>query len=188
MKKQLVVGSLLALCSTLAAAHSGHALASVEAGFLHPFTGWDHLLMLLAVGAWSAQSSGNKSLDLPLTFILVLAFGASLGFFGLSISGLETAIALSVMAMGLLMAVKLPNSTAVRMGVVAVFALFHGLAHGVELSAQHYAAVMAGMLLAAALLSGLGFWVGSYRNQISFWFNKVLALLMLGFGGLLLMH
>jgi len=188
MKKQLIVGSLLALSSTLVMAHPGHALTSMEAGFMHPLTGWDHLLMLLGVGMWSASASGKARLDLPLTFILVLALGASLGFFGVSIAGVETGIAMSLVIMGLFMVFKRPNTMPVRMGVLALFGILHGLAHGVELHAQHYAAVMFGMLLATVLLSVLGFWVGSYRNQVAYWFNKVLAASMLGLGSVLLMY
>jgi len=186
MKKQIVSGSLLALCSTLAFAHSSDALISAAAGFTHPFTGWDHFLMLLAVGVWSAKSVGKSSVELPITFMLTLGFGASLGFVGLSFSGLETAIAISVIAMGLLVAVKPPKSTVVRVSMLAVFAMLHGVAHGVELSSQHYASVMIGMLLATALLSGIGYWVGSHRSQLVYWVNKGLALSMLCVGGMLL--
>lgn len=187
MKKQIVSGSLLALCSTLAVAHPGDVLTSAAAGFIHPFTGWDHFLMLLAVGVWSAKSLGKVSVELPITFMLTLALGASVGFIGLSVAGLETAIAISVIAMGLLVTVKPPKSTIVRVGIVAAFAMLHGVAHGVELSSQQYVSVMIGMLLATALLSGIGYWVGSRRNQLVYWVNKGLALLMLGVGGMLLM-
>lgn len=188
MKKQLAVGVLLAIFSTFAMAHSGHGLTNAVAGFMHPFTGLDHLLMILAVGVWSARSSGKASVELSVTFILMLAFGASLGFFGLSIAGLETAIAVSVIAMGLLITLKIPSSTIFRLSIVSVFAILHGVAHGVELSSQHYAAVLLGMLLATTIISAVGYWIGSYRHQLIYWLNKLLALSMIAVGSLLLMY
>ncbi|MFT6067275.1 MAG: urease accessory protein [Methylophilaceae bacterium] len=187
MGKKIASGSLLALCSTLAFAHPGDALTSTAAGFIHPFTGWDHFLMLLAFGVWSAKSLGKASVGLQITFMLTLAFGASLGFIGLSFLGVEMAVAISVIAMGLLVTVKPPKSAIVRVSIVATIAMLHGLAHGVELSSQHYVSVMIGMLLATALISGIGYWVGSHRNQLVYWVNKGLALLMLGVGIMLLM-
>ncbi len=185
MKKQMISGALLALCSTLAIAHPEHALTSVTAGFMHPLTGWDHLLMLLAVGIWSAKSSSTKiRLELPITFISVLALGVSLGFFGLSFAAIEATIAISVIAMGLLMMLKLPESSAVRTSIVAVFAVLHGLVHGAELSGQYYSEVMAGLLLASLLLGGIGFCIGRFQNKVSYWFNSGLALLMVCVGGM----
>jgi len=184
MKKQMISGVLLTLCSSLAIAHPGHALTSAAAGFMHPLTGWDHLLMLLAVGVWSAKSSAKIRLELPATFILVLAFGVSLGFFGLSFAAIETTVAISLIVMGVLMLLRLPDSSALRMSVVAVFAMIHGLVHGTELSGQYYVEVMAGLLLASLLLGGIGFCIGRFQHKISYWFNSGLALLMLCVGSM----
>ena len=61
LNKALLFAATLGL-STLAQAHVGtdladhHALGLVD-GFLHPFTGLDHLAAMLAVGFWSAFST-----------------------------------------------------------------------------------------------------------------------------------
>jgi urease accessory protein len=54
----LLLLSGLAL-SLPAAAHPGHAETGFAAGLLHPLTGLDHLLALLAVGLWSWPMAAN---------------------------------------------------------------------------------------------------------------------------------
>ncbi len=174
MKKRLLI-SLFAIFPTLAIAHPGHELASLQAGLMHPLTGWDHLLVMLAVGVWASQLSGHARWQLPLTFVLMMSFGAILGLANIAFSGIETLIAASVLAMGLLLLMRLPISNLSRMGLVAVFAVFHGMAHGVELSQQQGYAVLSGMLVATALLHGVGFCLGAQRMQFAKWLHTVFA-------------
>jgi urease accessory protein len=63
--------ALLLACLPLPAlAHSGHPeAAGLVAGLLHPLTGADHLLALLAVGIWSARQPARPAL----AFMLALA-------------------------------------------------------------------------------------------------------------------
>ena len=51
MKRIALIATLVLVSVTPAFAHAGHGIAS---GFLHPFLGWDHLIAMLAVGAWGA--------------------------------------------------------------------------------------------------------------------------------------
>ena len=52
--KKLALAAALALTAAPALAHTGLGDASgFEHGFLHPLTGPDHLLAMLAVGLWS---------------------------------------------------------------------------------------------------------------------------------------
>lgn len=186
MKKQLLLATLLSLFSTLTLAHPGHALSTAYAGWMHPFTGWDHLLMMLAVGFWAAKSSGGMRWKLPLTFMVFMAIGASLGLMRLAIPGVETAIAASLIAMGVVLAVNLPIATIASVVLVAVFALFHGLAHGVELGGANNQLVLIGMLSATALLHGLGYVLGAQQLKIRGFINAGLALAMLVLGSALL--
>lgn len=208
MKKQLMGGIACSLFSTIVLAHPGHDLTSAYAGFTHPFLGLDHLLVMLAIGVWAAKLTGALRWQLPVIFIGFMAVGAVLGFMGLNVSGVETAIAASVMAMGVLLVMNLPMLPIGRVSVVVVFATMHGLAHGLELLAtknpmqnsaaisasvfqglsfQHYS-VLVGMLLATALLHGIGFTVGMQRHLVMKWFNNGLAFVMLIAGGLLLLN
>jgi urease accessory protein len=187
MKKQLLSTLVLLFTSSLAVAHPDHNLASAYAGFIHPLTGWDHLLVMLAIGVWASKLGGKTRWQLPLTFMLTMSLGAAFGLAGLTFSGVETAIAASVMAMGLLLVINLPISAFSRVGAVALFAVFHGMAHGVELHSQQNYAVLCGMLFATLLLHGAGLLLGSQRVQLAKWLHTGLAWLMLVAGGYLLL-
>ena len=186
MKKQILFGLLLASTSTLAMAHPGHGMESAYAGFMHPLTGLDHLLVMLAVGLWAGKLGGKACWQLPLTFMLVMALGAILGMTGISFSGIETAIAATVMAMGVLLVISLPISAVVRTGLVAIFALMHGLAHGAELSGQSGLHVLAGMLLATGLLHAAGLLLSSQQLKWTKWIHTGFGLGFMLAGGYLL--
>ncbi len=188
MKKQLIGGILLLLFSTLTLAHPGHGLSSAYAGFMHPFMGWDHLLMMLAVGVWASRLTGNLHWQLPLTFVSFMAIGAGVGFLGLRLVGMETAIASSVIAMGILLVINLRLSSQVRVAIIASFALFHGLAHGVELDSTQNNSALLGILLATLILHGIGYIAGLQQYQIRRWLDLGLALVMMLTGSLLLVN
>ncbi len=187
MKKQITLAILFSLISTVASAHPDHNLASAYAGFMHPLTGWDHLLVMLAIGVWASKLGGKARWQLPLTFMLMMSLGAMFGLAGLTFSGVETAIAASVMAMGLLLIINLPISAISRVGVVALFAVFHGMAHGVELHSHKSYMALGGMLLATLLLHGAGLLLGSQRVQLAKWLHIGLAWLMMLTGSYLLL-
>lgn len=187
MKKQISLAILFSLISTIASAHPGHGLGNMYAGFMHPLTGWDHLLVMLAIGVWASKLGGKARWQLPLTFMLMMSIGAALGLAGLTIWGVETAIAASVMAMGLLLAINLAIPASSRIGIVALFAVFHGIAHGTELHSQQSYMALGGMLLATLLLHCAGLLLGSQRVQLAKWLHTGLAWLMLATGGYLLL-
>lgn len=193
--KKILLTSLLMGFSSLAFAHPGHELVgngleSAYAGFMHPLTGWDHLLVMLAIGIWASKLGGKARWQLPLTFLSIMTLGAVLGLAGITISGVETAIAASVMAMGLLLAINLPIPAISRIGIVGIFAVFHGMAHGVELHSQQSYAALTGMVVATALLHGagllLGHSFGSQRVQLAKWLQLGFAWVMMLIGTYLL--
>lgn len=188
MKKQLIGGVLLSLFSTLVLAHPGHELSSAYAGFMHPFMGWDHLLMMLAVGVWAAKLVGNLRWQLPLTFVSFMAIGAGLGFLKFQLVGMEAAIASTVIVMGVLLAINLSLLAKVKIALVACFALLHGLAHGVELNGMQSSNALLGMLLATLILHGIGYVAGLQQHQIRRWVDIGLALVMIFTGSLLLVN
>jgi urease accessory protein len=128
-------------------------------GLFHPF-GLDHLLAMLAVGVWSVSAlPANKAWQGPATFMLALAVSAILGASGVTLPYLEHAIALSVALFGtmLIFAAK-PAPKALGLGLIAVAASLHGLAHGAETPATGFAGYAAGFLVttSALHLSGVG--------------------------------
>ena len=175
MMKKILLACLLAGMSSLAIAHPGHGLESSYAGFIHPLTGWDHLLVMLAVGLWASKIGGNARWQLPLTFMLLMVAGTFLGSAGVMFAGLETAIAASVMAMGLVLVISLSMNSAVRIGVVALFALLHGVAHGAELNLNQGLSALGGMLLATGLLHGVGLLLGSQHLNLAKWVKIAMA-------------
>ncbi|MBB6132807.1 urease accessory protein [Massilia aurea] len=137
-----------------AAAHPGHAPDSgFVAGLLHPVTGVDHLLALLAVGLWSRQQHGYL---LAPTFLVMMALGAASSG-GVALPALELSIAATVLLLGGLAAyaprldARIPPQMAVL--TVGACAFVHGLAHGNELTGM---ASGAGFILASAALMLLG--------------------------------
>jgi urease accessory protein len=155
------VSLALWIAPALAFAHTGdgslhdHGFAT---GFAHPFTGLDHLGAMLAVGLWSALAQRGKNvLVAPVSFAGLLLIGALLGMAGFTLPAVEPMVAASVLVLGLLAAVRFHLNAAASGALFGAFALFHGLAHGAEL--QGYAA-LAGMVVATALLHGIGIALG----------------------------
>lgn len=104
-------------------------------GLEHPLTGLDHLLVMFAVGLWAAQRGGRAIWFVPLTFVLVLTLGATLGMSGVSIPFVEPGIAISVLMLGLFLATCLKLPLASSAAIIGLFALVHGHAHGAEIPA-----------------------------------------------------
>lgn len=170
-------GAAMALASPLALAHLGadgaphihndQILGSLIDGALHPLTGLDHVAAMVSVGAWSALSlapAGRKPdiktiASAPAAFAGTLLVGALAGLAGITMPGVEPMIAASLLVLGLLVATRLQLGQATGGALVAMFALFHGLAHGTELGG-HAAAALTGMVASTALLHGLGMAAG----------------------------
>ena len=155
--KRLISALPLALFAGAALAHPGHESASFIEGFGHPIGGADHLLAMLAVGLLAARRAGRACWALPVAFVLAMLAGAGLGALGVALPAVETGIALSVLVLGLLIAlvVKLPLSAAVPM--VAAFALFHGHAHFTEMGHGTLWTYVTGFAIATAALHAAGY-------------------------------
>lgn len=168
--RTLIVSALLALAAGPAFAHTGHGGSTgFAAGLAHPFGGLDHLLAMAAIGLWAVQQKSRRALVLlPAAFVLAMASGFGLAFAGLALPAIETGIALSVLILGLLVAFAAKPPLAAAMALSAVFALGHGHAHGSEVPPASMAgAYAAGMVLATALLHGLGLTVAKLAQQIA---------------------
>ena len=119
----------------IALLHVGSGVASgFTSGFVHPLSGWDHVVAMLAVGLWGAQLKAPAVWRLPVTFPPMMAFGGLLGLLSVRVPGIEVGIALSGIVLGTLVALEARLSIGAAMVIVGGFALFHGYAHGAELS------------------------------------------------------
>jgi urease accessory protein len=133
---------------------------SFMAGFSHPLFGLDHILVMIAVGLWAAQIGGKALWAVPAAFVTTMAIGFGLAVSGIGLPFVEPAILASVVALGLLVAMAVKLDTVVSAAIVAVFALFHGHAHGGELGAAGALQFGIGFVVATALLHGAGIGLG----------------------------
>jgi urease accessory protein len=159
-----ITGTVLATFVLLATASAAEAHSASGpsgggglAGLLHPLAGLDHLLAMLAVGAWAAQLGGRATWLLPSAFVACMAGGGLLAGLGVSLPGVEWGILTSVVVLGICVA----RSSKPTLGAAAVlagaFALFHGHAHVAEMPAGAAAATYAaGMLISTACLHATG--------------------------------
>jgi urease accessory protein len=145
-----------------AQAHVGVGPAGgFPAGLLHPLGGLDHLLAMVAVGAWAAMKGGRAFWILPACFIAGMLAGGIIGFQTGALPVVELGIVGSVILLGLMIAVDLKLSSVLAMVLVGLFGLAHGHAHGTELPAGASGLLYAqGFLLATAVLHGLGMLAG----------------------------
>ena len=157
----------VALAPAIASAHTGiGATTGFLHGFWHPIGGIDHVLAMVAVGLFAAQLGGRALWAVPATFVAVMATGGALGMAGVALPAVEVGIALSVLVLGLLVLAGRRWPLGLAMALVAVFAVFHGHAHGAEMpidaSGLSYGL---GFMLATALLhlAGIGLGIGLGR-------------------------
>lgn len=184
MKKNILLAIAGLVASTSAFAHPGHGLTvGFIAGFLHPLTGWDHLLVMLSLGLWAARRPQGQGWQLPLLFVVAMAVAALTAMTWLSVSLAELLVAASVLVMGALLLAEVAVSRSVQLAGVAVIAAAHGYLHGVELG-SHWAA-LAGMVVATALLHGIGWWLGRQPQSWARSASRLLGGMMLVFGACL---
>lgn len=153
----------LTILTQAAEAHTGSGIVGgLWSGVLHPVTGWDHVIAMVAVGLWGAFLGRPAIWILPVVFPLVMAFGGALGVVGVPLPHVETGIALSAVVLGLMVATaaRLPIIWAALL--VGLFAIFHGHAHGTELpGAANPFAYALGFVVATGCLHVLGILFGT---------------------------
>ena len=150
---KVVLVAMLALAASAAQAHTGHGTSSFFDGLAHPF-GLDHLLAMVAVGIWSVSAlPAQRAWWGPATFLLALVLSAIVGAAGVVVPYLEHAISLSVVVFGLMLVfARRGLPVAVGLGLVALAASLHGLAHGAETPESGFMGYAAGFLLTTAAL------------------------------------
>ncbi|MDT8326159.1 MAG: HupE/UreJ family protein [Roseovarius sp.] len=145
------------LAASPAAAHLPEGdYGSFLSGVTHPLFGLDHVLAMIAVGLWASQIGGRALWAVPTAFVGAMVMGFLAALAGLNLPFVETMIMASTMVLGLVVALALRPSPALAMGAVAVFALFHGHAHGSELGQAQAVQFGVGFAIATALLHAAG--------------------------------
>ncbi|MEZ5572816.1 MAG: HupE/UreJ family protein [Halioglobus sp.] len=134
-------------------------------GFLHPVSGFDHVLAMVAVGLWGAQLGSPAIWVLPIAFPLVMVVGALLGFLGVPLPGIEIGIATSAILLGAAVMAAWRPPLVVAGLLVGMFAVFHGHVHGAELPAGQSAMLYSmGFVIATGLLHALGIGIGTVQR------------------------
>lgn len=156
----LLAMAILLLTPALAAAHTG---VGDTAGFLHglehPIGGLDHVLAMVAVGVFAFVLGGRALWLVPLSFLAMMVVGFALGLGQVHVPYVELGIALSSVVIGAAAALGRPMPVAAAAGLVGIFAVFHGHAHGAEMPEGMGGMTYAfGFVLATALLhvAGMG--------------------------------
>jgi urease accessory protein len=165
-QQRMFILAALGLFVDNALAHTGvHTGSGFAGGFAHPMLGLDHLLAMIAIGVWAAQQGGRALWAVPATFVTVMVLGGVVALTGLVLPHIETGISLSVLVLGLLIAFQRNWPVTAGMAIAAVFALFHGYAHGLEMPRTASPLLFAaGFVLATSLLHGVGI-IGGRMGQ-----------------------
>jgi urease accessory protein len=170
MRRRCLGLALVVTLATLASpawAHTGTGLAGgFASGFLHPLTGFDHLLAMVSVGLWGAFLGRPLIVALPVIFPAMMAVGGALGIAGAPMPPVEIGIAVSVMVLGGVIAFAYRAPVWLACVIVAIFALFHGYAHGSELpSAADPVGYSVGFVLCTGMLHVAGIGIGTVKDR-----------------------
>ncbi len=178
-RSRLAIIAIWLVSAPLALAHvNGDATGGFGSGFEHPWSGFDHIAAMVAVGLWGAQLGAPAIWMLPVAFPLVMAVGGFLGLIGVPLPGTEIGIGASALLLGIAVAAEIrPKNLIWAAALVGVFGLFHGHAHGTELPpGENGLFYSLGFVIATGVLHGCGIAIGEIRR----WRGGAKVLRMLG--------
>lgn len=156
---------LLSATAALLGHVNGEVSGGLQSGLLHPVSGLDHVLAMVAVGLWGAQLGSPQIWLLPIAFPLVMACGAALGLMGLQLPAVEIGIACSAIVLGLMVLFEARPPVIVSLILVGVFAIFHGHAHGTELPHGESGILFSiGFVIGTGLLHAVGIGIGTIHR------------------------
>jgi len=189
---------LLILLAIPANAHTFIGMIGFYDGLSHPVLGMDHFLAMVSVGIISAQIGGRAIWTVPSTFVGVMIIGGIFGITAEISKGLddqvitlsevdsikyfadyiykiiEFGIILSVILLGLAIAIEKKLSVGIAMIFVGLFGLCHGAAHGLEMPwAANPLLFASGFSTGTATLHLFGVGIGSFFTQ-----SKIFSLIL----------
>ena len=183
LTKTLLAAATVILTPTVAFAHTGVGNTSgFLHGFGHPISGLDHILAMVMVGVFAWQLGGRALWLVPMTFLVIMSIGGALGIAGIGVPFVEIGIALSVVVLGAIVAFNVKAPIAAAMGLVGLFAIFHGHAHGAEIPEDAAGFVYAtGFMIATALLHLAGITAGFLIGRAGEHYGSLLVRMAGGF-------
>lgn len=167
-----ILGSILPAMAHPAAFHATGANDAASAGFLHPFTGLDHLLVMVAVGLWAVQLGGLSLWLLPCSFVGSMVLGGILGLSSLHAPSpfVEHGIIASLLLLGAALGMAWRPPALIATLGVGMAGICHGFAHGSEMPCGSSPLLfLTGMVCATALLhaGGIVFGTTSQRSGLN---------------------
>jgi urease accessory protein len=138
------------------------SLIDLIAGLVHPISGADHILAMVAIGLWAVIAGGRALWAWPAAFVAMVLMGFVAAIFGLHVPLVEPAIAASIVVLGLFVALAVKAPLWLGAAITGLFAFFHGHAHGTEaaIAGAGLIAYATGFSLSTAALHTLGLGVG----------------------------
>lgn len=173
LNRILRLAAPLSLLPGLAQAHPGHdSAATFSLGLLHPLSGADHLLVMLAMGLWAARLGKSAYTTVAAAYLGLLLAGACLSQAGapevFAAAQLELGLATSVLVGGVCLLLMRQLPTAAGISIFGTLALLQGYAHGAEMPVQaDLGSYLAGLSLGSVSLysAGLCAAVGLLRSD-----------------------
>src|SRR4029453_2912916 len=101
-------------------------------GVAHPLLGVDHVWVMIGVGLWAVLIGGRAFGVFPLAFLATMILGFAAAKAGFQAPLVEPAISASIIALGLLVALAVKARVWLGALIAALFAFFHGHAHGTD--------------------------------------------------------
>jgi urease accessory protein len=175
------------LFSGLTLAHPGHDVSiSFISGLLHPFSGLDHLLVIVLIGFWSAFVLKKIWLG-PCIFVFGMCLGVIAGLASLPLSFFEFGIAASVIVLGFLLLVRNWFSNTAILALIGSFGVFHGFAHADQLTSSSIGLLLlvqdlVGLILATGVLHLSGAFLVKVMKEKTSIFAKVAGISSLAYG------
>jgi urease accessory protein len=174
----VLLGGAAALALLLDQPAQAHGIA---AGFLHPISGVDHLLLLIAVGA----AASYISTQLLLWALAGAVVGGVFGAMGGTLPAQEFLTALAISAVAVLVLRCLRSQQSPQLGavtaLVAAAVAVHAMLHGLEAPADGSAALWwLGAFAGSVLVSGVSYLV---LRRLPLAWTRGLALLLALCGG-----
>src|SRR5207342_147563 len=120
--RRIAAPLILLACVSPAFAHTGHGAGSFIQGFAHPLGGIDHVLAMAAVGLYAAMISARALWLIPAAFLGAMAIGGAMGIAGFALPYAEIGIAVSVIVLGLAVALRVGLPTLAAVALAALFA------------------------------------------------------------------
>ena len=160
-KRILVLAAILLSMTGLAEAHPGHGVVGFASGFVHPFSGLDHIIAMVAVGFIAATLGGRAIWAVPTAFMSMMVVGGVWSMAALPLPLVEVGILASVIILSALAILRWNISLYAAIALSGFFAVFHGFAHGAEMPKDAAGFTFAvGFVVATALLHGAGLVIG----------------------------